>query len=111
MALYREKDLALAREILRNLLFLRPHDESLALYLEELKAVGEGLKALGEEAPHLPEAPRDLLEEDLPRFHGEHLVVVGGTPSSGAASCPSWRGGALGWTGTTRTPWGWGRRP
>ena len=78
VALYREKDLALAREILRNLLFLRPHDESLALYLEELKAVGEGLKALGEEAPHLPEAPRDLLEEDLPRFHGEHLVVVGG---------------------------------
>lgn len=40
--------------------------------------MGEGLKALGEEAPHLPEAPRDLLEEDLPRFHGEHLVVVGG---------------------------------
>ena len=78
VALYREKDLALAREILRNLLFLRPHDESLALYLEELKAVGEGLKALGEAAPHLPEAPRDLLEEDLPRFHGEHLVVVGG---------------------------------
>ncbi|MGC8903576.1 tetratricopeptide repeat protein [Thermus sp.] len=78
VALYREKDLALAREILRNLLFLKPHDESLALYLEELKAVGKGLKALGEEAPPLPESPGKLLEEDLPRFHGEHLLVVGG---------------------------------
>ncbi|SDE39332.1 Tetratricopeptide repeat-containing protein [Thermus arciformis] len=78
VALYREKDLALAREILRNLLFLRPHDESLTLYLDELKAVGEGLKALGEEAPRLPESPGDLLEEDFPRFHGEHLLVVGG---------------------------------
>ncbi len=78
VALYRQKDLALARELLRSLLFLKPHDESLALYLEELKAVGEGLKALGEEAPRLPESPGDLLEEDLPRFHGEHLLVVGG---------------------------------
>ncbi|WP_018460727.1 tetratricopeptide repeat protein [Thermus oshimai] len=78
VAFYREKDLDLAREILKNLLFLRPQDESLALYLEELKAVREGLKALGEEARPLPEAPRELLEEDLPRFHGEHLLVVGG---------------------------------
>ncbi|GGN04144.1 hypothetical protein GCM10007092_18310 [Thermus composti] len=78
VALYREKDLALAREVLRNLLFLRPHDESLLLYLEELKAVGRGLKDLGEEAEPLPEAPEGLLEEGLPRFHGERLLVVGG---------------------------------
>ncbi|WP_337844335.1 tetratricopeptide repeat protein [Thermus sp.] len=78
VAFYREKDLELAREILKNLLFLKPQDESLALYLEELKAVGEGLKALGEEARPLPETPGELLEEDLPRFHGEHLLVVGG---------------------------------
>ncbi len=78
VALYREKDLELSREILRNLLFLRPHDESLGLYLEELKGIGRGLKALGEEAPGLPEGKEELLEEALPRFHGEHLLVVGG---------------------------------
>ncbi|MFX4324668.1 tetratricopeptide repeat protein, partial [Acinetobacter baumannii] len=50
VALYREKDLELSREVLRNLLFLRPHDESLTLYLEELKAVSRGLEAL-EESP------------------------------------------------------------
>uniref|UniRef100_A0A7C2GD48 DUF2325 domain-containing protein n=1 Tax=Thermus islandicus TaxID=540988 RepID=A0A7C2GD48_9DEIN len=78
VALYREKDLELSREILRNLLFLRPHDESLALYLEELKGVGRGLRALGEEVPELPESRAELLEEALPHFHGEHLLVVGG---------------------------------
>ncbi|MCS6868588.1 MAG: hypothetical protein NZ846_05655 [Thermus sp.] len=78
VALYGEKDLGLAREVLRNLLFLRPHDESLALYLEELKAVGQGLKAMGEEPPEVPQDPEGLLEEALPRFHGEHLLVVGG---------------------------------
>lgn len=78
VALYREKDLELAREVLRNLLFLRPHDESLVLYLEELKAVGQGLKALGEEVRPLPEHAQELLEEALPQFHGEHLLVVGG---------------------------------
>ncbi|GAB5603351.1 tetratricopeptide repeat protein [Thermus sp. FJN-A] len=78
VALYRQKDLELAREVLRNLLFLRPHDESLSLYLEELKAVGRGLAALGEEPKALPEGGEELLEEALPRFHGEHLLVVGG---------------------------------
>ncbi len=78
VAFYREKDLALAREILRNLLFLRPKDETLGLYLEELRAVGEGLRALGEEVAPLPPTAEGLLEEDLPRFHGAHLVVVGG---------------------------------
>ncbi|MEZ0347932.1 MAG: hypothetical protein ABWJ90_05395 [Thermus sp.] len=78
VALYREKDLELARELLRNLLFLRPHDESLLLYLEELRAVARGLEALGEEAKPLPESPGELVEEALPRFHGEHLLVVGG---------------------------------
>jgi len=78
VALYREKDLELAREVLRNLLFLRPHDESLSLYLEELRAVGRGLAALGEEPRALPESQEELLEEALPQFHGEHLLVVGG---------------------------------
>jgi tetratricopeptide (TPR) repeat protein len=65
------------REILKNLLFLRPSDESLSLYLEELREVGQALKALGEEAPQVP-GKEALVEEALPRFHGEHLVVVGG---------------------------------
>ncbi|MDM7323708.1 MAG: hypothetical protein P3W93_001715 [Thermus sp.] len=78
VALYREKDLELSREILRNLLFLRPHDESLSLYLEELKAVAQGLKALGESPQALPEGKEELLEEGLPQFHGEQLLVVGG---------------------------------
>ncbi|TBH20872.1 tetratricopeptide repeat protein [Thermus thermamylovorans] len=78
VALYREKDLELSREVLRNLLFLRPHDESLALYLEELKAVGRGLVALGEEPRAFPAGREELLEETLPRFHGERLLVVGG---------------------------------
>ncbi len=77
VALYREKDLAQAREILKNLLFLRPGDESLSLYLEELREVSQALKALGEEAPQVP-GKETLVEEALPRFHGEHLVVVGG---------------------------------
>ncbi|WP_038059145.1 tetratricopeptide repeat protein [Thermus amyloliquefaciens] len=78
VALYREKDLELAREVLRNLLFLRPHDESLSLYLEELKAVSRGLEALGESPKALPETKEELLQEGLPQFHGEHLLVVGG---------------------------------
>ncbi len=78
VALYREKDLALAREVLRNLLFLRPQDESLRLYLEELRALSQTLPLLGEEAPHIPEGGEALVEEGLPRFHGEHLLVVGG---------------------------------
>ncbi|MFN4072418.1 MAG: tetratricopeptide repeat protein [Thermus sp.] len=78
VALYREKDLDLSREVLRNLLFLRPHDESLSLYLEELKAVSRGLEALGESSKAPPETKEELLEEGLPQFHGEHLLVVGG---------------------------------
>ncbi|MFN4070748.1 MAG: tetratricopeptide repeat protein [Thermus caldifontis] len=78
VALYREKDLELSREVLRNLLFLRPHDESLSLYLEELRAVARGLEALGESPEALPETKEELLQEGLPQFHGEHLLVVGG---------------------------------
>lgn len=39
--------------------------------------MGQALKALGEEAPQVP-GKEALVEEALPRFHGEHLVVVGG---------------------------------
>ncbi|RTI06145.1 hypothetical protein CSW25_09615 [Thermus scotoductus] len=78
VALYREKDLDLSREVLRNLLFLRPHDESLTLYLEELKAVSRGLEALEESPKALPETKEELLQEGIPQFHGEHLLVVGG---------------------------------
>lgn len=77
VALYREKDLGLAKEILRNLIFLRPHDESLLLYLEELRAASQKAALLGEEAVPIPQK-EELLEEGLPRFHGEYLLVVGG---------------------------------
>ena len=77
VALYREKDLGLAKEILRNLIFLRPHDESLLLYLEELRGASSKVALLGEEAVSVP-PKEELLEEGLPHFHGEHLLVVGG---------------------------------
>ncbi len=77
VALYREKDLGLAKEILRNLIFLRPHDESLFLYLEELKAASRKVAVLGEEALPIPEKG-GLLQEGLPQFHGEYLLVLGG---------------------------------
>ncbi|MGQ9753424.1 MAG: tetratricopeptide repeat protein [Thermaceae bacterium] len=77
VALYREKDLGLAKEILRNLIFLKPQDESLLLYLEELKAVAQKTALLGEEAPSIPEKEA-LLEEAMPQFHGEYLLVIGG---------------------------------
>lgn len=77
VALYREKDLGLAKEILRNLIFLRPHDESLFLYLEELREASSKVALLGEEAVSVP-PKEELLEEGLPHFHGERLLVVGG---------------------------------
>lgn len=77
VAFYREKDLGLAKEILRNLIFLRPHDESLLLYLEELREASSKVALLGEEAVSVP-PKEELLEEGLPHFHGERLLVVGG---------------------------------
>ena len=79
VAYYYEKDLELAREILRNLFFLNPTDEGLELYLEELKATARNLAALeGREDPWASLGRDELLRGDLPRFHGEFLVVVGG---------------------------------
>ncbi|WP_276954393.1 tetratricopeptide repeat protein [Allomeiothermus silvanus] len=79
VAYYAEKDLALAREILRNLLFLNPTDPELALYLEELKATSAALAQLDGSADTFEGlTPQGLLHEGLPKFHGEYLIVVGG---------------------------------
>lgn len=79
IAYYREKDLELSREILRNLLFLNPTDPELQLYLEELKATSRALASLEGSPDTLAGAtPEGLLREGLPRFHGEYLMVVGG---------------------------------
>ncbi|MER3480082.1 MAG: hypothetical protein C4327_06210 [Meiothermus sp.] len=79
VAYYAEKDLELSREILRNLLFLNPHDPELALYLEELKATSAALAKLGGMADALEGlTPQGLVHQGLPRFHGEYLIVVGG---------------------------------
>ncbi|GEM87588.1 hypothetical protein [Meiothermus granaticius] len=79
MAYYAEKDLELAREILRNLLFLNPTDPELGLYLEELKATSRALAQLEGTADALAATtPETLMRGTLPRFHGEYLVVVGG---------------------------------
>ncbi|MCS7058328.1 MAG: hypothetical protein NZ849_05160 [Meiothermus sp.] len=79
IAYYWEKDLALSREILRNLLFLNPTDPDLQLYLEELKATSKALSLLEGTPDALAGAtPEGLMREGLPRFHGEYLIVVGG---------------------------------
>ncbi|AEB11561.1 tetratricopeptide repeat protein [Marinithermus hydrothermalis] len=79
VAYYREKDLDLAREVLRNLLFLNPHDPELELYLEELKATAKALARLEAKPDPLAEkTPEGIVQEGVPRFHGEYLVVVGG---------------------------------
>jgi len=79
MAYYSEKDLALSREILRNLLFLNPTDPELGLYLEELKATSSALAELdGVPDPLAAATPESLMRGSLPRFHGEYLIVVGG---------------------------------
>lgn len=79
MAYYSEKDLALSREILRNLLFLNPTDIELQLYLEELKATSSALSELEGVPDSLSTTtPESLMRGGLPRFHGEYLVVVGG---------------------------------
>jgi tetratricopeptide (TPR) repeat protein len=79
IAYYREKDLELSREILRNLLFLNPTDPELQLYLEELKATSRALATLeGGPDTLAGVTPEALMREGLPRFHGEYLIVVGG---------------------------------
>jgi tetratricopeptide (TPR) repeat protein len=79
MAYYAEKDLGLAREILRNLLFLNPTDPELELYLEELKATSKALAELdGIPDSFSAATPESLMRGGLPRFHGEYLIVVGG---------------------------------
>lgn len=79
LAFYLSKDLQLAREILRNLLFLNPSDPDLTLYLEELKATTKALALLeGNPDSMVGVDERQLLHEGLPQFHGEYLVVVGG---------------------------------
>ena len=76
---YQEKDLELARELLRNLLFLNPHDPDIELYLEELKATSAKLAEL-EGAPDAlaGQTTTDVMGSGLPRFNGEYLVVLGG---------------------------------
>ena len=78
-AFYREKDLELARELLRNLLFLNPHDPDLELYLEELKATSAKLAEL-EGAPDAlaGQTTADVMGGGLPKFNGEYLIVLGG---------------------------------
>ena len=78
-AYYREKDLELAREVLRNLLFLNPHDPELELYLSELKATSAKLAEL-EAAPDAlaGQTAESVMATGLPRFSGEYLIVLGG---------------------------------
>ncbi|GEM84071.1 DUF2325 domain-containing protein [Meiothermus hypogaeus] len=79
IAYYWEKDLALSREILRNLLFLNPTNPELQLYLEELKATSRALATLEGTPDALAGVTAEsLMREALPRFHGEYLMVVGG---------------------------------
>ncbi|MCS7069373.1 MAG: hypothetical protein RMK51_11100 [Meiothermus sp.] len=79
VAYYTEKDLELSREILRNLIFLNPKDPDLELYLDELKATSKKLSLLDGTPDALAgTTPQTLLQEGLPRFHGEYLIVVGG---------------------------------
>ena len=79
VAYYREKDLDLAREVLRNLLFLNPHDPDLELYLEELKATSAKLAELeGAPDPLAGQTPEDVRASGLPRFSGEYLIILGG---------------------------------
>ncbi len=79
VAYFFEKDLGLSREILRSLLFLNPTDPDLELYLEELKATSKKLSRLeGTSDTYANVTPQSLIREELPRFHGEYLVVVGG---------------------------------
>lgn len=78
-AYYQEKDLELAREVLRNLLFLNPHDPELELYLGELKATSAKLAELeGTPDALAGQTPKGVMTADLPRFSGEYLIVLGG---------------------------------
>ena len=78
-AYYQEKDLELARELLRNLLFLNPHDPDIELYLEELKATSAKLAEL-EGAPDelAGQTASEVMAGGLPRFNGEYLIILGG---------------------------------
>ena len=79
LAYYREKDLALAQEVLRNLYFLNPHDPELELYLEEIQATSRGVSAL-EGSPDVlaGQTLESLAPVELPEFHGEYLIILGG---------------------------------
>jgi len=79
VAYYQEKDLDLARELLRNLLFLNPHDPDLEIYLEELKATSAKLAELEGTADVLAgQTAADVMAAGLPRFNGEYLIILGG---------------------------------
>ena len=78
-AYYQEKDLELARELLRNLLFLNPHDPDLELYLEELKATSAKLAELeGGHDELAGQTTGEVMAGGLPRFNGEYLIILGG---------------------------------
>ncbi len=78
-AYYQQKDLELAREVLRNLLFLNPHDPELDLYLAELKATAAKVAELeGAPDPLAGQTPQSIMTAGLPRFSGEYLIVLGG---------------------------------
>lgn len=78
-AYYQEKDLELAREVLRNLLFLNPHDPELELYLDELKATSAKLAELeGTPDALAGQTPEGVMTAGLPKFSGEYLIVLGG---------------------------------
>jgi len=78
-AYYQEKDLELARELLRNLLFLNPHDPDIELYLEELKATSTKLAELEGAPDNLAgQTTAKVMASGLPRFNNEYLIILGG---------------------------------
>ncbi len=78
-AYYQEKDLELSRELLRNLLFLNPHDPDIELYLEELKATSAKLAELEASPDNLAgQTTTEVMAGGLPRFNGEYLIILGG---------------------------------
>ncbi len=79
VAYFRDKDLGLAREVLRNLIFLNPADSDIDLYIEELNNSAAKLVRLRGESEVVAAFSRErLAEEGLPHFHSEYVLVVGG---------------------------------
>ena len=79
VAYYQEKDLELALEVLRNLIFLNPDDADIELYLQELKATSSRLAELEDKDDALKgQTAEGVMRAGLPHFSGEYLVILGG---------------------------------